>query len=190
MVDTKKKRQTMRLSDEERDLIRGQFSEDSILMALRKVFYQMPLSAVDLSLLSLIKGKEMFKLIRKMFLPTIDADVPILQQVDFYMTVGLKEMLPEVGAIHIQAIKRLVDYIDQQLKVLETGKFQDKQKIQFTEFEDLEKLPNDIYKDMLARNTIINQVEGQLNQLYVFSNAVKDETPEETVKRLTTNSNK
>jgi hypothetical protein len=186
-----KKRQTMRLSDSELELIRGTFKDnDDIIKTLRKVFLQMPLSAVDLSMLSIVKGKELHKVLRKLFLPELEWDIPINQQIDLFLTVQLRDMIPEIGAIHIKSVKRWIDYTEQQLNVLKNGNFQDKQKIQLKDFEDLDTTDLEIYMNMLARNTIISQTEAQLNQLWILSNQKPDEKPEETIKRLLADSSK
>ena len=113
------KKQTMRYTNEELRLIKNTFSEnDDLLKRIRKVMLQMPLDAVDLSALELIKKKEVLAVLRKTFLPTLDADAPINQQLDLWMTVQIIDKTPDEASPHIQARKKLIDYLDQQLCVL------------------------------------------------------------------------
>jgi hypothetical protein len=193
-MDEPKKKQVMRFSDNDLQIIKVTFSEnEDLLRAIRKVFYQMPLSALDLSMLSIaFSGKPVVqKVLRKVYLPTIEADMPIQQNFDLWLTLGLKDMPVVEGAVHIRSVKLWIDYIEQQLKLIEGGKYTTKKpKISFKGLTDIkDKTDWDMYAEMLARNTIINHVEQQLRQLDLLAGK-KDESPEQTVQRLQKDSNK
>ncbi len=192
MAEETKKRQLSRFSEDEKNTFRNVFgTNEDILKTLRKLFYQMPLNAVDLSYLSLIKGKELHKLLRKVFLPELDPTVPFQQEVDFYMNIPLKDMPPEIGINYLKAAKKWTDYTDQQLIILEKGNFQEEPKIKFKDFTVLSgKKDTNTYIDVLTRNSIINQTEGNLNMLFIFANQKPEETPEQTIKRLMQDSSK
>jgi len=185
-----KPKQVMRFSNKELITIKGVFAEnDELLRTIRKVFYQMPLNAIDLSALEVtFKNKpELNRIMRKCFLPEIEADVPFQQQIDLWMTIRLKEMIVDEASVHLDSIQIWIDYIGQQLEVLKGGK---RPKISFKELSNIkEDIPTAKFAKMLARNTIINHVEQQLNQLLVLA-GMKTETPEETVERLQKDSNK
>jgi len=187
-----KKKQVMRFNDKELITIKGVFAEnDDLLKAMRKVFYQIPLDAVDLSRLEItFKNKpELHKVMRKCFLPEISADVPFQQQIDLWMTISLKDMIVSEASAHLDSIQIWIDYMEQQLEVLKSG-FKKVQKIDFKELSDIRKdIPTEKFAKMLARNTIVNHVEQQLNQLLILA-GMKAETPEETVERLQKDSNK
>jgi hypothetical protein len=191
--ETPKKKQTMRYSEEELQLIKSVFAEnDELLKAIRKVFYQLPLTALDLSLLSIaFAGKEeVKKILRKTYLPEITGDLPIQQNFDLWLTLHLKDMPVAEAAIHIKSVKIWIDYIEQQLKVIEKGNYGKKQKIVFNKLVDIkDKVDWDMYADMLARNTIINHTEQQLRQLQILA-GLKTETTEETIERISKDSNK
>jgi len=189
-----KKRQTMRYSDDELQAIKGVFAEnEDLLKAIRKVFYQMPLSALDLSLLQIPFANKPLnqKVLRKTFLPTITGDAPIQQNFDLWLTLALKDMPVEEAAVHMKSVGLWIEYIKQQLKAIETGKYQVKKpKISFEGLTDIkDKVSWEMYAEMLARNTIINHVEQQLRQLDLLAGK-KDETPEQTIERLSKDSNK
>jgi hypothetical protein len=194
MNDKPKKKQVMRFSDDELQIIKNTFAEnDDILIAIRKVMYQMALNALDLSLLETNLKGEVMKVVRKTFLPVIDANVPIRQQIDFWLTVPLNTLLPDIGTVHLKSVKKWIDYIEQQLKMIEEANYKNYQKGQKIKLKDLENIENksdeEMYIDMLARNTIINHTEQQLDQLKGLA-GLKTETPEQTIERLQKDSNK
>jgi len=140
MEEPKKKKQKMRFSEQELITIKGVFAEnDDLLKTMRKVFYQMPLNAADLSILQItFKNKpELHKVMRKCFLPEIVADVPFQQQIDLWMTISLKEMMVGEAAVHLDSIQIWIDYMEQQLEVLKGGK---KQKIDFKGLTDIKEV--------------------------------------------------
>jgi hypothetical protein len=190
--EPKKKKQTMRFNDEELELIKHIFAEnDDLLKAIRKVFYQIPINALDRALLQTnVKLGPLQKVLQKMFSPTIDMDMPFGQQMDFWLLSQIKDKFISEGAVHLKSIKIAIDYLDQQLKVLQDPKLIQVEGIQLKDLEDItDKTDSNMYAEMMARNTIINQVEGGLNQLIILAGR-KNETVEETLKRLGQDSNK
>lgn len=64
---------------------------------------------------------ELLKVIRKVFLPELDPEAPIGQQIDLYMTVKVEDMDPETALINIKARNMLIGHLEMclgQLKVL------------------------------------------------------------------------
>lgn len=185
-----KKRQTMRFNDAELSLIKNTFAEnDELLKAMRKVFLQMPLDVIDKDLLAVFKSKELLAVVRKAWLPELEADAPFHQLVDLMMTIDLKEKNPDEAYPHILARVQVINYLEQQLQVLETL---DASKVEFI-FADLAKVNGtgalSAYIDLTARNTIIGHTEMQLDQMRLLAGQ-KDETLEQTMKRLQQNSSK
>lgn len=186
MAQEQKREQTMRYSNQELQIIKNTFAEnDDLLKTIRKVMLQMPLNAVDLSRLELIKKKEVLAILRKTFLPTLDADAPINQQLDLWMTVQIVDKTSDEAYPHLKAREMVIDYIDQQLYMLEEGCKvpYGKEKIKFSKLVNLERVDTKVYIDMITRNTIVNHIEMQLMMLKILG-GLKDETLEETQERL------
>lgn len=172
-----------RFTDNELRLMKNTFAENfNILKVLRKVMLQMELTEVEKTTAKKnfnSKNEEMVNLMHKVFLPTLDGEAPINQMVDLWLTLDVNNKTPEAASQQIEARGFVIKFLSQQLKVLE-GK--DEETLR------LDELMNN-QTNLMARNTIIIHVEQQLNQLRLLS-GTKEETPEETVKRLSKDSSK
>lgn len=60
-------------------------------------------------------NEPLLKILRKIFLPEIDASAPIGQTIDLWMTVAIENMTPEQALINIKARNILITHIEQQL---------------------------------------------------------------------------
>lgn len=198
MENKPKTKQKMRFSDEELQLIKNTFADnDDLLKVLRKVFLQMDLTTNDMELLRvmILNKPDLLKVLRKNFLPELEQDVPIGQQIDLWLTIGLKDMIPEIAVMHLKSIQIWKDYLEQQFEALDKEEFfLFNKKITLRELSGIKikddyKYDTDIYIDMLARNTIINSVEQGLMQLLILAGK-KDETVEELKNRLAKDSAK
>lgn len=180
-------------TDNELSLIKSTFLDnDIILKAIRKVFLQLPITEDDERELNAFKGnKELNNIMRKTFLPELNGDAPINQNIDLWMTIQINDKNSLDAFPHILARARLIAYINQSLLSLQ-GIMGENQLI----FKDL--LPGDeiitaenteIYANLTARNIIVGHTEQMLQRLKNLSN-FKDETIEETVKKLTLDSSK
>ena len=181
----------MRFSVEEMGLIKNTFADnEDLFKAVRKVFLQVPLDEVDKqSLKAHVSGKaDVLAIIRKNYLPEIDSDAPIHQVIDLWMTLDLKDKTPEQAWPHIVARETLINYLEQQLQVLET--LEDKGEVRLDDMRGAEgKTPERAYIDLVLRNTLISHNEQMLNQLNTLA-GTKTETPEETQERLKKDSSK
>lgn len=178
----------MRYSDQELDLIKRTFADNEVLLrAVRKVMLQMPLNAVDLSMLLVFKKEDIMSLMSKTFLPQLDGDAPIGQEIDLWMTVSLENKNPEEAYPHIIARDILIRYIEQQLNCLKDTNAE--VEIKFKDFIDVENDEFDVYANLIARNTMISHTEQQINMLNILA-GMKSETVEETKERLSKDSNK
>lgn len=186
-----KKKQTMRFSIEEMGIAKNTFAEnEELLLAVRKVFLQMPLDEVDKQALKAhIVGKpDVMALIKKAYLPEIDPTSPTYQIIDLWMTVSVKDKSPEESFPTILAREKLIKYLRQQLSVLET--LDDSGEMRLSDMVGTDgKTETEVYVNLLMRNTLIDHNEQQINQLNVLA-GTKDETPEQTVERLKKDSNK
>lgn len=189
-----KKKQVFRFDDVELSLMKNTFAEnDELLKAIRKVFLQTELSAVDKSLLSILKGNDqLIKLINKTFNPQIDPDAPFHQLVDLWMTIDLKdkpisELLPVFNAR-----KLLINLIEQGLENIELVANNSAQTIdvKLSNLVSLKgKSAEEFYAELTARNSLISHVEAQLGQISILAGQ-KDESVEKTKEKLLKNSNK
>lgn len=188
---TVQKRQTMRFNDAELSLIKNTFAEnDELLKALRKVFLQMELTVTDKAVLNVFHSEELLAVVRKAWLPSLDANAPAHQLIDLYMTVDIKDKTPQEAFPHIVARQIVIEYLEQQLETLQTLDTL-KEERRFTSL-----IPSDVigdefstYVNLTARNIIIAHTEMQLEQMRVLAGQ-KDETLEETQRRLQSNSSK
>lgn len=182
------KGQTMRYSDQELELIKRTFADnEEMLKAIRKVFLQLPLSAVERSLLLTIKSDEIQTILRKAFLPEIDGDAPFNQVVDLWLTLDLNNKEPDEAAILIKAREKLIAYLDQQLNKLSDPS--SKEAIKIEKLVNGSKDTEENLVNMIARNQLVYHVEMQLNMFYLLA-GTKEETVEQTKNRLQKNSNK
>lgn len=58
---------------------------------------------------------ELLKLMRKVFLPELDPTAPLGEMIDLWMSVPVKEMMPQEAQINILARNSLIMHIEQQL---------------------------------------------------------------------------
>lgn len=184
-----KKEQKIRYSDEEMMIIKNTFAEnDDLLKVVRKIFLQLPLSEVEerAQINTFVNNPNLMKVVRKSFLPTLEDDAPIMQLTDLWATLQITDKTPEVALPHILARKGLIDYLDEQLKVLSREIIIPVNKINYFEQTNdaVEK-----YTNLIMRNTVVQHVEQVLFQFKLLA-GTKDETPEQTLKRLQQNSNK
>lgn len=190
MEENKPKKQTMRYSDAELDLIKSTFADNDILIrAIQKVFLQLPLNAVEMATLQTNMKGEMLKILRKTFIPKLEDDVPVKEVWDLWLGMDLKNKMVEDVVLMVKSNKIFLDYFEQQMKILEKGDYK-KGKILFADLIDnKDKIDSDIYKDIYARNTIFANLQGRLNQLVVLAGTI-EETSEQREKRLERDSSK
>lgn len=188
-MEEKNKKQVLRYSDEELNLIKSVFADnDNSLKALQKVFLQIPLNAIDLSI---INGwsKDLKKLLRKVFVPELNDDVPLTQVWDLTSSIDFKGKMMDEVVLNIKANKILLDYFNQQLKALDKNDFK-APKITIEELTNIDnKTDWQIYIDILARSNIIGTTQSRVLMLMTLAGK-KDETPEERDKRLIKDSTK
>jgi hypothetical protein len=194
MAEEKEKRLN-RFTKEEESLIRNTFKDrEDLLKTLRKFFLQFPLDAVDQSLLEVnCKNKELLKVIRRRFLPEVEADLPfstLTKQVDQFTVIPVNQLMAESVVGHIKAMDRFRQYMEQQLKILESGKFTTEPKMKLRDMTKVEgKGDTDLYLDIFARNQVLEQVEQQLLLLDLKANE-RELTKDELDDMRRKNSNK
>lgn len=180
----------MRYSDTELSLIANTFrNNDGLIIALRNYFLQLGLSPSEQSLINLaiVGKKEVTDVIRKTLLPELEPNAPLLQQVDLFLTVDIKEKSIEDASLAIQARKVVVDYLQNMIGWLENSSHRRVSLADLALVEDVE--PRQMVINHSARNTLVNHINQQVFQLKVLAGQ-DEETPEETKARLFKNSNR
>jgi formate dehydrogenase maturation protein FdhE len=173
----------MRFSDKELQIIKNTFNDETILFTLRKVFLQLPLNDLDeRNIRKIRENVDIASVIRRTFLPVIEADSPIQQVIDLWMTIEIKDKDPFSIQNNILSRELLIKYLEQQLAFIENGAGS----TDFISFDSLSEIDkDDIEKttiNLITRNTVINHTETMLFQLFALSN-YKEEMPEEIKER-------
>lgn len=159
------------------------------MLALRKVFFQSPLTKAELEVLKPIRENDVvLELVRKTYLPEIELDVPIGQVIDLWLTVDSKDKTPMESTLALKVRARLMELLEAGLARLETDKTEPSEKI--VDFKpDFGMDDEELYVEWTARNGVITHSEFQLMQLHTLAEK-KDETPEELRKRMAKNSSR
>ena len=179
MVENKQK---MRISDAEFELLKSTFAENgNLLLLIRNLFFGFVMSEEEnKTIKQVFASTALRKLMRKQFLPELQADIPIGQCIDLWMTVDIKDKTPEEMKEIVSTRKILIEMIEQSLDLLEDPT---DDKVDLSEWQDK------TYNDLVARNMFISHVDQQLKVIETLS-GVKTETVEETKNRLLKNSTK
>jgi hypothetical protein len=59
------------------------------------------------------------KLLRKLFLPSYEADAPLQQNIDLWMTINLNDMTPEEALVRIYARNEVISHVEQRLNQIQ-----------------------------------------------------------------------
>lgn len=78
---------------------------------------QMRISEIEVDLIkkTFKDNEKLLKLLRKIFLPELDPDTPLGQNIDLWMTVPIGQMTSDQAVINILARNQLINHIEQQL---------------------------------------------------------------------------
>ena len=175
------KKSEMRITDVELELLKSTFADrEELLKSIRNLFFGLPMSEDEKTEIKrTFSGEQLRKLMRKQFLPEIQADLPIGQCVDLWMTIDLKDKdISQIRQI-VEARKELIDMIKVSLELLES--------VDGTPV-NLNGWVNKVWADgldssLIARNQFISHIDQQLAVIRTLA-GVKTETVEETKKRL------
>lgn len=171
--------QQARISDKEKSLLRNTFSEnEDLLIALRNLLFGFDMNEGELKMLERLQGKELRKLLRKIFLPELEKDIPIGQSIDLWATLNVDGK--EIGQISQAMLARisLIKNIELALNLLENpnGK-----KVNLLDYKLI--TASSTNYELLARNTFISHIELQLAVIRMLANSV-EETPEQLMARI------
>jgi hypothetical protein len=185
--------QKLRFTDEEMGLIKSLFSDDyNLIYLIRKVMFQFELTDKEREELKLTMTAPVAALIKKMFLPDLDPDAPLFQMAHINLSLGgdIKNTSVEGAWPMMRAKKIEIDYMSQQLDILVGNST--KQKIMLKDMEQLEapgSQAETVYANVIAWNYLLAFIDSCLQQFKILA-GTKQETVEETQKRLARNSAK
>lgn len=182
------KKQQMRISDVELEILKSTFADrDELLKTIRNLFFGLALNEDEKKQIrDTFSGEQIRHIMRKQFLPEIQKDIPIGQCIDLWMTIDLKDKLPEQVRYIIISRKKLIDMIEWSLKLLENP---EGLKVDLNQWQQEEEIPELIGTSLIARNTFTSHVDQQLLVIKTLS-GLKTETVEETKARLMKDSSK
>jgi hypothetical protein len=121
---------------------------------------------------------------RKIFLPEINGDAPLGQQLDLWMTVKIADQTPDMAHFLMKARQKLITLLEIGLDAL----LKPQENTAVSMFELTDDIETD-YIWLTARNTFINHVDQQLIQIKFLAGQT-DETVEQTKERLSKDSSK
>ncbi len=179
----------MRITDAEFEMLKSVFADqDELLKTVRNLFLGLEISEDEKKQISDIFGKNetLRRLMRKQFLPEIQADLPIGQAIDLWMTIDLKDKSP-LEIYHIlQSRRLLIELIEKSLILLENP---DSEKVSLSSWIGISEDERLLGVNLIARNTFISHIDQQLQTIKILA-GVKTETVDETKKRLLQDSSK
>lgn len=181
------KDQKMRFTRAELSLMKNTFADnENLLFALRKFILGFTLSKEETAFLAVATKGETYKLVKKIFTPELDPASPLFQLVD--MTLGLnvdmKGQTEGYSLPYIKAKEIEIDYLEGRISALGGGK---DSSYTLAGLRDLSH--EDAFPRILARNYLLSYIDSYCNEIK-FLAGTKEETVEETLKRLQKNSNK
>jgi len=184
----------MRFTDAELLTMKNAFADnDALLYTVRKLMLGFDLDGGEKKMIKSQVGEVVYKVLYKLFFPTLDPDAPIFQLTDMVMGLNadFKNTTASDIAILIQAKQLEMDYIVQQLEYLK-----DVDNSSFSKSVDLDDLIEIKGKDseraqleITARNYLLSYIDSNIQQLK-FLAGKKEESVEETVERLARDSAK
>lgn len=181
-------------NDAELSLIKNTFGGDGedFLYLIRNVLLQFPLTNEEKATLKSVMNAEVYAVVKKKILPSIDPDAPFGQLGDLYQTLAadLKAKTPEDMQPLFEAAQLQVDYLTQQFEYLMDVEREFEPKIKLDNLKLINRSSfYETFVNQRARNFILSYVDTFLIQLKTLAGQ-KDETPEKQKERLTRDSSK
>lgn len=183
----RQKDQKLRYSDTELALMKSVFAgDDTNLYAVRKHMLGLPMTEGETKA---VKGfnKDVKALLGKVFMPQIDGDAPLFQLVDMQMALReeIKGKSKEEAQPIIEAKRLEMAFIEQRIQSLHGNVPTDP--ILLEELADFSY--DDAFIRIQARNYLLSYVDSFINELRVLAGQ-REDTVEETLKKLNKDSNK
>lgn len=169
--------QNARFSKQEIEAIKSSFKDNDLALAVRNVLLQLPAKEFHLS-------EEAMKVLTKIVLPTLSADVPIGRQSDAQAPlIGLREQLPEMAIQQIKANDIVIQYLSERLNILAGV-----DALGGVSLTDLakkgEKTDQERLISMLAYLHLVKYIENCVSQIWLMANATELTEEEQKAKAL------
>lgn len=176
---TGQERQQARISNHEKELLKSVFkNNEDLLLAVRNLFFGFELTKEEKDMIEgAFKDEAIRRLMRKIFLPELQRDIPIQQSVDLWMTVGIDGKAPDEIVTLLTARAILIRLLEHVLE------------FRLEEPSDLTINKDTDLAQLIARNQFIGHVELNLNIIRILANQ-EELSPEEQLERLKKDSNK
>lgn len=183
----RQKDQMMRFDNAELSLMKNTFADnEDLLFAIRKILIQCPTSLEEQHMVKTLVSESVYQLLRKMILPEIDGDAPLLQLADLKigLNVEMSKYQPEQLGPIFEAKELEIDYLEQQMEILRDITSAKEPIILLKDLANTKgKDWEEAFMHITARNYILSYVDSCMQQLK-FLSGKKEETVEETMKRL------
>lgn len=187
----------MRYSIKELEVLKLIFAEnDELILTLRNLFFGFEMSKDEKKTIKeIFSDKENRRIVRKVIIPEFDADIPVGQATDIWMSSvdGVKGNTPEVLAPIFASQIKYVGMLETALALLENVEGEKVSlKVLYPEFNsESERYTFSVrmYEQILARNNFVKVIESSLVQIRILA-GTKQETVEEWIKKMEKNSAK
>lgn len=164
-----------RITKAEENLLKTVFANrDDLVLTVRNLFFGFDLTDSEKkTITTTFKGTSLRTLMRKIFIPELQKDIPVGQNYDLWQTQDVKEATEATFPLIVQTKTRLLEMLERSLKRLEDI---DSDSVNLEPQQDLSL--------MIARNAYINYVDEQLERQIVMLANRKEESPEERAERI------
>lgn len=176
-------KQESRWSEAQLAIVKGAFAENELAInAIRKVLLENDLSDTEETVLqtTVRENKAVQEVLRRHYCPTLVVDAPIGQVQDRLTGVPVEQLDPMMATLHAEATEKAEACMAAHIDELFTGKPGMSFKSLYV--NDREK-PEDTFVGLMARNKYIVDAERLTHHLSLLAGR-KEESPEETMKRL------
>jgi hypothetical protein len=179
----------MRFSDKQLELIKNTFQDESLIRVIRKAFYGVDLLDADIAKLNL--SQDAIDVLKMQFQPTVSLDVPMGQNIDYFMALDLKDKSLDEIMLAIETRKLFMQYIDMGLsRIVNKTQAGANHIVVFSPSVELSaKTSNRYLTELFARNMLVQTSDSLLKQLQLLATANED-TEEEQKKKAKMNSAK
>ena len=171
---------TILLNDLDKALVKNTFANKlDLLLLLRKSLLQGEMSISEKN--SFVGfSKELIAVLRKQFLPTINMENPAAQLIDLWATAHIRDKSVDDAWLEMEARRILIDYLEERFAFLE-GKGEGKINLVDLEY-DRSKSKEQSFINLLARNTIIHHIDGNMGILWAEANRPEEKKEDQEEK--------
>lgn len=169
-----------RIFDHEKATLKAVFGvRYELYILLRNILFGFQLTEEEKKLAVVFNSSETLRVIKKILYPELEKDIPIMQNIDLWMT---KEFQHLETAADDKMFQKYVDTKKRFLEMVETG-------LKRVANPDLEGVNLDLltqeqdFVTVTARNAFAPYVEKQINVILALANS-NEESPEEALARL------